>query len=80
MSMEQGRSFRISLPKFPTEDPDHRILRAQRSRYGHYDFYIYGQRLGAFRLRDILTRFQPSESKGLALGLLSLLCLRRRQC
>src|SRR6266496_3772237 len=51
MSMEQGPSFRISLPKFPTEDPNYRILRAQRSRYRHYYFYIYDQQLGAFCLR-----------------------------
>ena len=25
-SMEQGRTFRISVPKFPTKDPNHRIL------------------------------------------------------
>jgi len=27
-SMEQGRAFRISVPKFPTPDPNHRILHA----------------------------------------------------
>ena len=31
-SMEQGRTFRISVPKFPTKDPNHRILANQRSR------------------------------------------------
>lgn len=51
MSMEQGPSFRISLPKFPTADPNYRILRAQRSRYRHDYFYIYDQQLGAFCLR-----------------------------
>ena len=25
-SMEQGRTFRISVPKYPTQDPNHRIL------------------------------------------------------
>ena len=30
-SMEQGRTFRISVPKFPTKDPNHRILAHQRS-------------------------------------------------
>jgi hypothetical protein len=39
-SMEQGRTFRIALPKFPTKDPHHRILAPQRSRYTHYYFYI----------------------------------------
>src|SRR5580692_10097190 len=28
-SMEQGRTFRISVPKFPTEDPNYRILAHQ---------------------------------------------------
>ena len=31
-SMEQGRTFRISMPKFPTQDPNYRILANQRSR------------------------------------------------
>jgi hypothetical protein len=25
-SMEQGRTFRITVPKYPTQDPNHRIL------------------------------------------------------
>ncbi len=29
-SMEQGRTFRISVPKYPTQDPNHRILAHQR--------------------------------------------------
>ena len=32
-SMEQGRTFRISVPKFPTEDPNYRILANQQSRF-----------------------------------------------
>ena len=51
MSMEQGPSFRISPPKFLTGDPNYRILRAHRSRYRHYSFYIYDRQLGAFCLR-----------------------------
>jgi hypothetical protein len=39
-SMEQGRTFRISVPKYPTQDPNHRILAHQRSRFTHYYFYI----------------------------------------
>jgi hypothetical protein len=31
-SMEQGRTFHITVPKFPTKDPNHRILAVQRSR------------------------------------------------
>src|SRR5207245_9018962 len=30
-SMEQGPSFRCTVPKYPTRDPHHRILAAQRS-------------------------------------------------
>jgi hypothetical protein len=37
-SMEQGRTFRISVPKYPTQDPDYRILAHQRSRFTHYYF------------------------------------------
>ena len=43
-SMEQGPSFRISVPKYPTQDPHHRILARQRSRYTHYYFYISAMR------------------------------------
>jgi len=39
-SMEQGRTFRSSMPKFPTQDPNHRILARQKSRFTHYYFYI----------------------------------------
>ena len=45
-SMEQGPSFRISVPKYPTQDPHHRILARQRSRYTHYYFYIRDEVLG----------------------------------
>src|SRR5881296_445659 len=49
--MEQGRTFRISRPKFPTKDPNHRILAHQRSRFTHYYFYIYDQVLGPIVMR-----------------------------
>ncbi|MFN3327203.1 MAG: hypothetical protein ACK5AZ_27265, partial [Bryobacteraceae bacterium] len=45
-SMEQGRTFRISQPKYPTKDPHHRILAHQRSRHTHYYFYIRDEVLG----------------------------------
>lgn len=45
-SMEQGKTFRASVPKFPTKDPNHRILAAQRSRFTHYYFYIRDEVLG----------------------------------
>ena len=38
-SMEQGATFRISMPKYPTKDPHYRILARQRSRFTHYYFY-----------------------------------------
>src|SRR6266702_3248468 len=45
-SMEQGRTFRISTPKYPTQDPNYRILAHQRSRFTHYYFYIRDEVLG----------------------------------
>jgi len=50
-SMEQGRTFRISLPKYPTPDPSYRILAQQRSRFTHYYFYIRDEVLGPIVLR-----------------------------
>src|SRR5271154_1189594 len=50
-SMEQGRTFRISVPKFPTNDPNHRILAQQRSRFTHYYFYIRDEVLGPIIVR-----------------------------
>ena len=49
-SMEVGPTFRSSAPKFPTADPDYRILRRQRSRYTHYYFYIRDEELGPIAL------------------------------
>ncbi len=50
-SMEQGRTFRIGVPKFPTKDPNHRILAHQRSRFTHYYFYIRDAVLGPIIVR-----------------------------
>ncbi len=50
-SMEQGATFRISVPKFPTQDPNHRILAHQRSRYTHYYFYVRDEVLGPLVIR-----------------------------
>jgi hypothetical protein len=50
-SMEQGRTFRISVPKYPTQDPNHRILGHQRSRFTHYYFYIRDEVLGPIIVR-----------------------------
>ena len=50
-SMEQGPTFRCSVPKFPTRDPNHRILAPQRSRFTHYYFYLRDEKLGPMVLR-----------------------------
>jgi hypothetical protein len=50
-SMEQGPSFRISVPKYPTKDPHYRILARQRSRFTHYYFYIRDEVLGPMVMR-----------------------------
>jgi hypothetical protein len=56
-SMEQGRTFRISVPKFPTQDPNHRILAHQRSRFTHFYFYVRDEVLGPIVIR--LASFFP---------------------
>jgi hypothetical protein len=45
-SMEQGPTFGSRLPKFPTDDPNYRILKRHRTRYTHYYFYIRDEVLG----------------------------------
>src|SRR6201987_4444085 len=50
-SMEQGPSFRITTPKFPTADPNHRILARQKSRFTHNYFYIRDEVLGPMVMR-----------------------------
>ena len=50
-SMEQGRTFRITVPKYPTQDPNHRILAHQRSRFTHYYCYIRDEVLGPIIVR-----------------------------
>jgi hypothetical protein len=50
-SMEQGRTFRVTVPKFPTKDPNHRILAHQKSRFTHNYFYIRDEVLGPFVMR-----------------------------
>ncbi len=50
-SMEQGTTFRSTVPKFPTEDPDYRILAHQRSRFTHFYFYIRDETLGPMVMR-----------------------------
>ena len=50
-SMEQGATFRVSMPKYATKDPNYRILAAQRSRFTHYYFYIRDEVLGPMVMR-----------------------------
>jgi hypothetical protein len=50
-SMEQGPSFRITVPKFPTKDPNYRILARQKSRFAHNYFYIRDEVLGPMVMR-----------------------------
>jgi len=59
-SMEQGPTFRISVPKYPTQDPNHRILAHQRSRFTHFYFYIRDEVLGPMVMR--VASFFPFQS------------------
>jgi hypothetical protein len=45
-SMEVGPSFRSTMPRYPVEDPNYRIIARQRCRYTHYYFYIRDEVLG----------------------------------
>jgi len=45
-SMEMGSTFTSKMPKFPTDDPDYRILRRVPSRFLHYYFYIRDSVIG----------------------------------
>lgn len=47
-SLEVGPTFRITIPKYPTKDPNYRIVANQRSRFTHYYFYICDEVLGPF--------------------------------
>jgi hypothetical protein len=50
-SMEQGRTFRCTVPRYPTRDPNYRILAPHRSRFTHYYFYIRDETLGPLAMR-----------------------------
>jgi len=45
-SMEIGPSFRITNPKYPTKNPNYRIIAPQKSRYTHIYFYIRDEVVG----------------------------------
>jgi hypothetical protein len=49
--MEVGPTFRITVPKYPTKDPNYRILANQWSRFTHYYFYIHDEVLGPMVMR-----------------------------
>src|SRR6516225_11947609 len=46
-----GPSYRITMPKFPTADPNYRILARQKSRFTHNYFYIRDEVLGPMVMR-----------------------------
>jgi hypothetical protein len=50
-SIEQGATFRVTVPKYATKDPNYRILARQRSRFTHYYFYIRDKTLGPMVMR-----------------------------
>ena len=50
-SMEPGATFRVTVPKYATKDPNYRILAHQRSRFTHYYFYIRDEVLGPIVMR-----------------------------
>jgi hypothetical protein len=45
-SLEQGPKFDVLVPKWPTRDPNYRLIRRTRGRYTHYYFYIRDEVLG----------------------------------
>jgi hypothetical protein len=59
-SMEQGPTYRVSLPKYPSNDPHYRILAHQRSRFTHYYFYIRDETLGSMVL--LVASFFPFQA------------------
>jgi hypothetical protein len=59
-SMEQGSTFRCSIPKYPTKDPNYTLLRKTRSRFTHYYFYIRDPQLGPMILR--IASFLPFQA------------------
>ena len=63
-SMEQGPTYRVSLPKYPSKDPHYRILAHQRSRFTHYYFYIRDEVLGPMVL--LVASFFPFQTAYLA--------------
>jgi hypothetical protein len=50
-SLEQGWTFRLVAPQYPTDDPHLQFVRKHRSRFTHYYFYILDQVAGPMVLR-----------------------------
>lgn len=50
-SMEQGSTFRSAIPKYPTNDPNYRLIKRTRSRFTHYYFFIHDEVLGPMSIR-----------------------------
>jgi hypothetical protein len=50
-SREQGWTFRILQPRFPSADPNYQLVRKTRSLYTHYYFYIVDAVAGPMVLR-----------------------------
>ena len=46
-----GAHLSRQLPKYPTKDPNYRILGRQRSRFTHYYFYIRDETFGPMVMR-----------------------------
>ena len=59
-SLEQGPTYRVSLPKYPSKDPHYRILAHQRSRFTHYYFYVRDEVLGPMVL--LVASFFPFQT------------------
>jgi hypothetical protein len=59
-SMEQGNTFRSVEPRYPTNDPNYRIIKKSRSRFTHYYFYIRDEKLGAMCIR--MASFLPFQA------------------
>jgi hypothetical protein len=67
-SMEQGATFRATVPKYPAKDPNYRILAHQRSRFTHYYFYIREEVLGPMVMR--VASFFPFQTSYYLIGAL----------
>jgi hypothetical protein len=63
-SMEQGATFRVSVPRYATKDTNYRILAPQRSRFTHY--YLSGHSFIEQQLRHAQIGFRKIDNAFLA--------------